>query len=170
MISNGDVGDNMRLFLKRDVSMGESAFVIFDGSGREKYRAEVGKTKVGGKFNIVISDAQGGVAARIRELPIVGTKTFVFKVDRSHVTFVILPTPGGLSYRFYGSNWYIGGDLATKDFDIIDVDKSVILRHVRHSDYCELDIARESAELYCVAASVCANLINTTEKLAPLAV
>lgn len=160
----------MRLFLKRDTSLGNSAFVICDESGSGKYFAQVGKTKVGGKYNIIISGADGSTAAKIRELPIVGTNTFVFKVDKKHVTFVVIPTPNGLNSYFYGNNWHINGELASKDFIIIDVDKSVIMRHVKHADYCELDIIRESEELYCVAASVCANLINTVEKLAVQAV
>ncbi len=160
----------MRLFLKRDVSLGESAFVVCDELGENKYFADVGKTKVGGKFYIIISDAEGQTAAKIRELPIVGTKTFVFKVNKSHITFVILPTANGLSCNFYGNNWHINGDLSSKNFTIIDVDKSVILRHIKHTDHCELEIERESAELYCVAASICANLINTVEKFAVQAV
>ena len=160
----------MRLFLKRDVSLGESAFVVYDELGKNKYFAQVGKTKVGGKYNILITDADGNTAAKIRELPIVGTKTFVFKVNKKHITLVVLPTANGLSCNFYGNNWLISGELASKNFTIIDVDKSVILRHIKHTDYCELEIERESAELYCVAASVCANLINTVEKFAVQAV
>lgn len=160
----------MRLFLKRDTSLGESAFVIYDESGNNRYLAQVGKTKVGGKYNIVINSADGKSAARIRELPIVGTKTFVFKVCKKHITFVVIPTSSGLKSYFYGNNWHLNGELASKNFVIIDVDKSVIMRHIKHMDYCELNIDRENAELYCVAASVCANLINTVEKLAVQAV
>ena len=160
----------MRLFLKRDVSLGESAFVIYDELGNNKYFADVGKTKVGGKYNISITDSDGQTAAKIRELPIVGTKTFVFKVDKKHITFVVLPSANGLSCYFYGNNWHVNGEIASKNFTIIDVDKSVILYHIKHTDHCELNIERESAELYCVAASVCANLINTVEKFAVQAV
>ncbi len=160
----------MRLFLKRDTSFGESAFVIFDEAGKEKYFADVGKSKVGGKFNIIITDSSGQTAAKIRQLPIVGTCTFVFKVNRKHVTFVAVPTKNGIYSYFYGNNWHINGELGSKNFVIIDVDKSVILRHTKHTDYCELEIVSENNELYCVAASICANLINTSEKLVARAV
>ena len=160
----------MRLFLKRDVSLGESAFVVCDEPGESKYLVKVGKTKVGGKYNIIITDADGNTAAKIRELPVVGTKTFVFTVNKKHITLVVLPTANGLSCNFYGNNWLISGELASKNFTIIDVDKSVILRHIKHMDFCELIIERESAELYCIAASVCANLINTVDKFAVQAV
>lgn len=152
------------------MSLGKSAFVIYDESGNNKYLASVGKTKVGGKFNIIITDSIGNTAARIRQLPIVGTNTFVFKVNKKHVTFVVVPTQKGAYSYFYGNNWHINGELLSKNFVIIDVDKSVILRHSKHSGYCELEILSEKNELYCVAASICANLINTVEKLAVQAV
>ena len=160
----------MRLFLKRDVSLGESAFVVCDEQGREKYRATVDKTKVGGKYRILVSGNDGQTVCKIRELPIVGTNTFVFKVNKKHVTFVAVPTANGVYSYFYGNNWLVSGEIASKNFTIIDVDKSVILRHIKHTDFCELIIERESAELYCIAASVCANLINTVEKFAVQAV
>ena len=160
----------MRLFLKRDVSMGESAFVVCDEQGREKYRASVDRTKVGGKYRIIVNNTGGQTVCKIRELPIVGTKTFVFKVNKKHVTFVAVPTAKGIYSYFYGNNWHISGELGSKNFVIIDVDKSEILRHSKHMDYCELDIFRDSEEMYCVAVSICANLINTVEKLAVQAV
>lgn len=160
----------MRLFLKRDVSLGESAFVVCNEQGREKYRATVDKTKVGGKYRILVSGNDGQTVCKIRELPIVGTKTFVFKVNKKHVTFVAVPTANGVYSYFYGNNWHISGELASKNFVIIDVDKSEILRHSKRSGYCELEIFRESEEMYCVAVSICANLINTVEKLAVQAV
>ena len=160
----------MRLFLKRDVSMGESAFVVCDEQGREKYRASADRTKVGGKYRIIVNNTGGQTVCKIRELPIVGTKTFVFKVNKKHVTFVAVPTANGIYSYFYGNNWHLSGELGSKNFVIIDVDKSVILRHTKHPDYCELEILRESEELYCVAASICANLINTVEKFAVQAV
>lgn len=160
----------MRLFLKRDVSLGKSSFVIYDELGENKYVAEINKSKVGGKYNILITDSSGNTAAKIRQLPIVGTNTFVFKVNKKHVTFVIVPTAKGAYSYFYGNNWHINGDILSKNFLIIDVDKSVILRHTKHSDYCELEIESRANELYCVSASICANLINTVEKLAMQAV
>ena len=160
----------MRLFLKRDVSLGESAFVVCGEQGREKYRASAERTKVGGKYRITVTDTDGQTVCKIRELPIVGTKTFVFKVNKKHVTFVAVPTVKGIYSYFYGNNWHISGELASKNFVIIDVDKSEILRHIKHTDYCELEILRDSEEMYCVAVSICANLINTVEKLAVQAV
>lgn len=154
----------MKLHLKRDVSADGAGFAVFDESGREKYRAVSVKTKVTKKTNLFLLDGNGNTAAKIRRLPIVGTYTFVLKVSKSHITFVIVPTKNGILSYFYGNNWHINGSIAAKNFTIIDVDKSVVLSHRKHADYCTLEIFDEDNELYCVAAAICANLINTIEK------
>ena len=154
----------MKLHLKRDLSAVDAGFTVFDESGMEKYRAVSVKTKVTKKTNLLLLNSQGETAAKIRRLPIVGTYTFVLKVAKSHITFVIVPTKNGILSYFYGNNWHINGSIAAKNFTIIDVDKSVILSHRKHTDYCTLEIFDEDNELYCVAASICANLINTIEK------
>ncbi len=154
----------MKLHLKRDLSASDAGFTVFDESGMEKYRAVSVKTKVTKKTNLLLLNSQGETAAKIRRLPIVGTYTFVLKVAKSHITFVIVPTKNGILSYFYGNNWHINGSIAAKNFTIIDVDKSVILSHRKHTDYCTLEIFDEDNELYCVAASICANLINTIEK------
>ena len=85
-------------------------------------------------------------------------------MGKSHVTFVIVPTKRGILSYFYGNNWHILGDVAAKNFTVIDVDKTIIMNHRRHADRCTLEIFNSENELYCVAASVCVNLINTIEK------
>ena len=154
----------MKLHLKRDLSAGDAGFTVFDESGMEKYRAVSVKTKVTKKTNLLLLNNKGDIAAKIRRLPIVGTYTFVLKVAKSHITFVIVPTKNGILSYFYGNNWHINGSISAKDFTIIDVDKSVILSHRKHADHCTLEIFDEEHELYCVSAAICANLINTIEK------
>lgn len=156
----------MTLFLKRDVSADNRRFVIFDECGDEKYYVYAKRTKVSAKNILIITDTDDRQAARVRRVPIVGTSAHVLKFGNRHVTFVTVPTPNGVYSYFYGSNWRVSGDIATKNFTIIDVDKTVILEHRRHADYCELIIPDSSNELFCVAASVCANLINTVDKRA----
>ena len=79
-------------------------------------------------------------------------------------------TTKGISAYFYGSNWHIVGEFAAKNFSIIDVDKTLICEHRNHADYCEINIPDSGNELFCVAASVCSNLINTIDSPALQAV
>ena len=154
----------MRLYLKRDKSADKYDFVFYDELGKEKYRAYFYRGKVAPRFTMTIETPAGAAAAKIRMLPLVGVRAFVLRAGKGHVTLVVVPTQKGIYSYFYGNNWHISGDLATKNFNIIDVDKSVILSNTRRPDCCLLEISNPDNELYCVAASICANLINTIEK------
>ena len=91
-------------------------------------------------------------------------------MGKKRVTFVNIITAKGVYSHFYGINYHIRGAIAAKSFDVIDVDKTLVLSHRRHSGYCELDIADGADELFCVAVSVCANMMNIIEKTALQAV
>ena len=155
-------GDHMKLYLKRDVSAGDISFSVLDECGREKYRVVSVKKKLSTRLNLSVTNTDGETAAKIRRFPL--ANAFVLRVGKSHVTFVIVPTKRGILSYFYGNNWHILGDVAAKNFTVIDVDKTIIMNHRRHADRCTLEIFNSENELYCVAASVCVNLINTIEK------
>ena len=152
----------MRLFLKRNTSDNQ-CFTVYDEFGEEKYRACFVTAKLLTPHRLTLFDASGTAVARIRRLPLVGTDTYVIKFSKKHITFVTLPAPGGSRSFFYGSNWRVTGEIASKNFSIIDVDKTLILEHRKHADFCELTIPDSRNELFCAAVSVCVNLINTIE-------
>ena len=160
----------MTLYLKRDVSAGNRCFVVSDAFGAEKYFVSTPSAGILTKSKLVVADMSGFEAAKIRRIPLVGIAAYVLRFGKRHVTLVTVPTAKGISAYFYGSNWHIVGELAAKNFSIIDVDKTLILEHRRHADYCELTIPESGNELFCVAASVCANLINTIDSPALQAV
>ncbi len=155
---------NMKLYLKRDRSADNVLFAVFDECGNEVYRVVSVSTKVTKRTNLLLLHTDGTVAGKIRRLPIVSTYTFVLRVKKSHITFVIVPVKNGVLSYFYGNNWHINGSIAAKNFTVIDVDKSVILDHRKHSDHCTLEITHPENELYCIMTAVCANLMNTVEK------
>ena len=107
---------------------------------------------------------------KIRKIPIVGTHTFTFKAGKHHITFVMIISSNKILGYYYGNNWHINGEIAKSNFSIIDVDNSVLATLKKHPDYIELNITDDSDELYCVATSICTNLINTVDKLAMQAV
>lgn len=154
----------MRLFIRRSTSAADCLFVLYDASGNEKYKVIRKATKVAPNASYFITDASGRTAAKIRRLPLVGAKTFALRADKSRVNLVLLPTQQGVFATFYGVNWHLNGDVAAKNYTVIDVDKTVVFRHTRHARYGELEIFDEENELLCIAAAVCINLLNTVEK------
>lgn len=159
----------MTLYVKRDVSADSSCFVIADQLGEEKYRACLSDAHLLRGGTLLILDTGGAAVAKIRRMPLVGG-IYALRFGKKHITFVNIPTPKGMYSYFFGSNWRIVGEVAAKNFSVIDVDKTLILEHRRYADYCALTIPDSSNELFCVALSVCANLLNTLDSPALQAV
>lgn len=155
---------DMKFYLQRDRSADNICFSVSDETGVEKYRVISVSTKVTKRTNLVLLNADGNTVGKIRRLPIVSTYTFVLRVKKSHITFVIVPVKNGILSYFYGNNWHINGSIAAKNFTVIDVDKTVILTHRQHANHCTLEINHADNELYGIMTAVCANLINTVEK------
>jgi uncharacterized protein YxjI len=151
----------MKLFLKRDISAEDTAFVVYDELGKEKYFIKSKNNKNNLAFNIV--DKDNKTAAKIRKLPMVATTTFVFKVGKTSITLVCVPFANEIKFHYYGKNWHIAGDAVTKNFSIVDVDNSIIASGRKVLSDFELNIYNEDEMLYCIATSVCINLINTVD-------
>lgn len=158
----------MKLFIKRNISPDKSCFTVFDEYGNEKYNATFTGSKSVSK--LIVSDNADKTVLKIRKIPIVGTHTFAFKLGKHHITFVMIISPNGILGYYYGNNWHINGEIAKGNFSIIDVDNTVIATQSKHTRYIELNITDDSDELYCVATSICTNLINTVDKFAMQAV
>lgn len=158
----------MKLFIKRNTFPDKSCFTIFDEYGNEKYNASFTGSKSVSK--LIVSDKADKAVLKIRKIPIVGTHTFALKAGKHHITFVMIISSNGIIGYYYGNNWHINGEITKGNFSIIDVDNSLIASQSKHADYIELNIADDSDELYCVATSICTNLINTVDKLAMQAV
>lgn len=158
----------MKLFIRRDVSAGNSCFTVFDESGNEKYKAVFSSNRQNGSMSVF--DNKKNVVLKIRKVPLVGTHTFAFKAGKSHITFVTVISQNNFHCNYYGSNWHLCGNVMSGNFSIIDVDNTVISSQIKYADYLELDVINNENELYCMATSICLNLINTVDKLAIQAV
>lgn len=153
----------MKLFIKRNTSPDKSCFTVFDEHGNEKYNVSFTGSKSVSK--LIVSDNSDKAVLKIRKIPIVGTHTFAFKAGKHHITFVMIISSNRILGYYYGNNWHINGEIAKGNFSIIDVDNSVIATLRKHTDYSEINITDDSDALYCVATSICTNLINTVDKL-----
>lgn len=156
----------MKLFIRRDISSSDICFVIFDELGKEKYSAMLKKSRHSVSKNSIkldLIDEHKTVVARIRQLPIVGVRSFSLKTDKSAATLVIMTALNSAQCRFYGSNWHIVGNIAAKEFTIIDVDNAVISAQHKHNSGYELMIQDSVNELIALLTALCINMINTVD-------
>ncbi|MDP4119637.1 MAG: hypothetical protein Q8876_01065, partial [Bacillota bacterium] len=76
-------------------------------------------------------------------------------------------------FTFYGISWHIRGDLLTKNYDIVDIDNSVIMSHCvrwgQFGDGYEINILSENREILCLCVAICLNHIQLAEIKAPQA-
>lgn len=151
----------MKLFIKRDVSVNDSAFTVFDECGKEKYYSLISKNK--SKTKITITDTKNNIVSKMRQMPFFNTETFLIKSDKCNMTLVVIMSSKGLFCKVYGMNWHIAGDIANKNFSILDVDNSVIATHKNSMNYAELVVYDKSNELSSITLSLCISMINTVD-------
>ena len=152
----------MKLFLKRDNSGEDARFVVFDETGRQKYSVK-GKRSVAAD-NMVITLPYGKPLVTLK----VCTFHFfsVFSVKSGCERFVITLTgmPHNPEYRFHGLCWRVCRFSPDRNFTVIDIDNSLIMKQktLRNYDdnYYELTIMNEERELICVATAICADVVN----------
>lgn len=162
-------GDTMKLFIKRCNSADNRCFTVYDELGAEKFY--INQAVTAPKNRLMIFDVNGSPLVNIRKIPIVGTNSYIFKKGkRDYLTFIGVLSKKGLSCRFYGNNWLVSGEVLSGNFCIIDVDNTVISCQKRQGESYLLEVNSESNQLYCIAASVAVNMINTVDKLAVQAV
>lgn len=157
----------MRLFIKRNNLADDVMFTVFDEKGNDKYyavRKKLKSTKT--SMGIIISDVNKITVAKIYKLPIVTTNSYTIKANNSRINLVCVTSSKGINCHYYGNNWHINGNLTLRDFKIIDVDNTLIATQTKNKAYFELNVANCDNELFCVATSICINLINTVDNFA----
>ncbi len=145
----------MKFYIKRDKTVGDSLFIVFDEHGRDKYFVS------GSKNSSYISDVSGRVIVKIHRLPLPALKAYSISSGNHNIKFFINTSSKSPSCYFYGNSWLIRGDISVNSFDIIDADNSLVMSHRRsflNSNDYELDICKGNSELFCIATSVCVDL------------
>lgn len=163
----------MKLFIKRDTSTDLAGFNVFDELGRIKYVVRFKKSNTFVKLRV--DDINGCRLCGIRRIKLSGVCVYSIGVKGvGNMSTVINVNKDNLMCLLYGTNWRICGDFRTKNFSIIDVDKSLIALQKKtfsnNTSAYELIIENNDNELVCLAVAICINLINTVDNLATQAV
>ena len=85
----------MKFYIKRDKTVGESLFVIFDEQGKEKYYV------TGSKNTCHISDTSGRVVVKIHRLPLPALKAFSISSGNYNIKFFVNTPLALLSIIFF---------------------------------------------------------------------
>ncbi len=145
----------MKFYIKRDKTVGDSLFVVFNEQGRENYYV------TGSKNTTYISDLNGRILVKIHRLPLPALKAYSISCGNNNIKFFINTSSTAPSCYFFGNSWLIRGDTIANSFDIIDADNSLVASHRRNftgNNGYELNIMRDNNELFCIATSICVDI------------
>lgn len=153
----------MKMYLKRDKSAGDSAFVVFDELGKEAFYVIVRR------HGFVLTDRDENILLKIRRLSVPAIRAYSFSANGRSVK-LFQDSATGSGWHYYGSSWKLreGADC----FEIIDADNSLVADcKLSFGKRCyELEVIGESNLLFSVATAVCLNLSIKADKPAPLTV
>ena len=142
-----------------------SRFVVCDQNGDSKYMVT---GKCGSAIHkLAISDLQGEVLVTIHLAPFKSFKAFVISDKSERFLMVASLAEKRLQFRFHGISWTMCQSADRRSFDIVDADASLIMTQSAENfltnDSYELEIFITDRELFCVAAAVCADMINLAD-------
>ena len=163
----------MKLFIKRDTSTKLSGFNVFDELAKLKYTVHYKKS--GSVTKLCIEDTNNCQLGVIRRIKVSGVCVYLISFKgKGSISTLINCNKDNFMCLLYGTNWRICGDIRTKNFSIIDVDKTAIAMQKRlfsnSTAAYELNIKSKENELAALAVAVCINLINTVDNFATQAV
>ena len=152
----------MRLFLTRNTTSEHSRFIVYDECKREKYVITGKRTASTDKM--VISSLDGTSLVSIRVAPFHVFYAFSISDKTERFTMVASNIGEHTDYRFHGISWMLSRNYNMHSFSIIDADGTLIMSQsvdkLLSTGTYTLDICCENRELFCIAAAVCADVIN----------
>ena len=78
-------------------------------------------------------------------------------------------TSGKTDFRFHGISWLLCASADLRSFEIFDADGTLVMSQstdsLYHTGAYTLEIYHELRELFCVAAAVCADVINFADTI-----
>lgn len=157
----------MKLYISESYLENKRIFKISDELGNLKYSVSIGYSLLRAKINVYNINSKK--VAKIMKCDVCGFSIFyVFcnkllcnenkiKVITNLVNFKEL-------LYIYGINWLFRGSLLNKNFEIINVDKSLVMRHKKKEQpgktVYEVNISEEKNELLCICIALCVEILN----------
>lgn len=158
----------MKLYIIDTKSENRKRFSIFDELGNERYIVSIEYTPLTTKIDVY--DIYMKRLAKIRKRDVLTFNTFTVSCKKSLCLknkLKIISNLLNFKDCFYmcGVNWLLRGDIISKNFELIDVDSSIVMRHEKKEKQSkvvyEMNISEDKNEILCVCISLCIDILNT---------
>lgn len=153
----------MKLYVKDSKGSNQSRFLIYDEFSNLKYKVSIEKTSLTIKLDLFDVSLNNRVA-KIRKRDILFLKTYTVSCKEKKIKVIGKLSSSDINFYINGINWFFRGNILKKDFEVINVDKSIIMEHRRKinngENYYEIDIADQNNEVLCLCIALCIEILN----------
>lgn len=154
----------MIVYLRRNVSDVFSRYSVFDDKGNMRYDIVGRHSTSGEKINILKGNE---IVAKIRDFDLGLLNSFTIRSNGNLINIFVTKNSKGLSASFRNISWRFRGDIMQKNYDIVDLDNSLVCgvcaEYHRGFDSYKIEVFTEERELFCIATAVCLDLIKTAK-------
>ncbi len=155
----------MKRFLKRDSSVQQICYTVFDELGNELYYAV--NDSPYNFHNYEISDLNNNKLCTVHCLPLPVFYAYNIFDGKDRIKLIFNKNPSIPLISFFGISWRFSGDVLTKNYEIIDTDNTVLLSHrccwTGGIDSYEIEIFDEPREILLLASTICIDKIQTAD-------
>ncbi len=163
----------VRFYMKRAAESGRVLFWVCDEMGNDAFRVAGMRSLLSAKLSLMTPE--GREAARITGVGTASLSKFTVEIPgERRMTLLQNLSPAGGSISVRNPNWSFRGDISMGNFDVIDVDRSLIMTHGTEwgADGCRwcVEIADERNTLRCLCLCAIADGLLTGGAESPVPV
>lgn len=149
----------MRFYLKRFLQSGGALFTVYNELGDIAFLVTGVRSLLSAKMSL--RSADGVELARITGMGTSSLSKFSIEIPgEKRMTLIQSITPGGISVSARNPNWSFRGDPALGNFDVIDVDRTLVMTHGAQWKangsrwYVQIENDRDIVRCLCICAVV----------------
>ena len=156
-------------------AQGDTVFLIYGEKGEVRYRVTKSKKPTGAV--LLLTDQQGNTAAKIKQrlfLPII--RYGISPSEGKNLSVTLRVSGNGIPHQLVlgGVTWRFRGDRVLRNFDLIDVDSSVLLSHQKYwkdrMDCFTVEIHQPAFEVSLLSACLCVDFMTEGDISAVVAI
>lgn len=157
----------MKLYIKDSKDDNSIRFLVYDELGNINYRASIQYTSLAVKLDVY--NIHNKRVAKIRKRDIMSFCTYTISSKKNKIKVFGKFMEEKSSFYINGINWFFSGGKPWCNFNIINVDKTIVMSHRMKwgqfgSNY-EINIVEEDKKLLCICIALCIEtLILNLEK------